>query len=832
MKLELWARAEDVFHAALERAPEERRSFLDEVCGDNFELRREVEALIAGDAQAGSFLEHPLLKDAAGTTKARASLVGRQLGPYRVMSLIGAGGMGQVYRAHDDKLDRDVAIKTLAPELASDPERLARFRREARTLAALNHPHIAAIYGLEEAPESDYLVLELVEGQTLRGPFPLATALDYAVQIADALQGAHEHGIIHRDLKPANLMVTAQGTVKVLDFGLAKTIWGAEAKPELAARAAPGASGTNTGQILGTPGYMSPEQALGKALDQRTDIWAFGCVLYELLAGRRAFECGSLTETITAVLDREPDWHALPRRTPARLRELLQRCLEKDADRRLNDIAEARATLQELNRATSRRSGQRAASAGSKERRGAVMRIRALAVLPMANLTGDSDQEYFADGMTEALITELSQIRALRVISRTSVMRYKGTTKSVPEIGRDLGVDGIIEGSVTRYDNRVRITAQLIHAQTDRHLWARTYERDLRDVLALQGEVARAITDEIQVEVTPQERASLARVRPVNVESHESYIRGRYHWGRVHPERSIEHFRRAIEIDPENALAHAGIADAQCMLFGAAMELIPPPEIAPKARASALRALELDESLAEPHVSLARVLFWHDRDPVGAERELRRAIQLNPSCAMAHFHCGMLLADLRRSNEALVELQRAVQLDPVSPWNLAITGFFVCQLDQDEAGKQLLRKSIELDADFFLPWSLSAVVQCDEGNCLEAVELARKGESLAPDLPIVRGWMGYALAKAGRRSEAIAVLDELEALSHQRYVAAGARFWPLAGLGDVDRALEWMETGFRERDSQLPHIAAMRAFAPLRADPRFQDLLRRLAIVK
>ena len=830
MNQELWRRAEELFHGALERSPEVRRAFLDEACAENADLRRQVEMLISKDQQAGSFLEQPALANVTATPAARGALVGRQYGPYRILSLLGAGGMGEVYRAHDSKLGRDVAIKTLPPEFARDPARLARFRREARTLASLNHPNIAAIYGLEESAEADCLVLELVEGETPHGPLPLATALDLACQVAEALDAAHQHGIVHRDLKPSNLKVTPHGTVKVLDFGLAKAIWGPEGKPDLAQPTAVTGAGTATGHVLGTPGYMSPEQARSAEVDQRTDIWAFGCLLYELLAGKRAFEGESVSATTAAVLEHEPDWRALPAKTPRKVRDLLRRCLQKDANCRLNNIADARATLQEARHGLPRRVPQRAAPAASHKRRPAAGRIHALAVLPLSNLARDPEQDYFVDGMTEALIAELAQIHALRVISRTSAMHYKGTTKTVPEIARELGVDGIVEGSVMRVGERVRITAQLIHATCDQHLWAHTYERELRDVLGLQSEVARAIADEIQVTLTPQERARLARARPVNVEAHEAYIRGRYDWGRVHLDRSIEHFERAIAIDPDYALAYAGIADAQCRLFGAALEIVPPTQVAPLARSAALKALELDESLAEPHVSLSRVLLWHDRDPVGAERELRRAIQLNPNCAMAHFICGLLFADLKRSNESMAALQRALQLDPVSSWNSTIAGFFMCELGQEEAGRQQLQKAIELDPNFFLPWSLLSVVDCYKGKFPEATAEADEGVRLSRGLPMARAYAGYALAMAGRQAEALAILDQLEELSHQRYVPAIARAWCYLGLGDYERVVEWLENGYQQRDSHLPHVGLMRAFGPVHPDPRFQDLLGRLGL--
>jgi TolB-like protein len=559
---------------------------------------------------------------------------------------------------------------------------------------------------------------------------------------------------------------------------------------------------------------MSPEQARGGDVDQRTDIWAFGCLLFELLAGQRAFESATESDVVAAVLDHEPDWQTLPPKTPARLRDLLRHCLQKDANRRPADMASVRATLQQV-----RSAGRRRAP-----------RIHALAVLPLVNLSRDPEQDYFVDGMTEALIAELAQVGALRVISRTSAMHYRDTTKTAPEIARELGVDGLVEGSVMRAGERVRITAQLIDAATDRHLWAHTYERDLCDVLHLQGEVARAIADEIQVTLTPQEQARLARTRPVNVEAHEAYVRGRYEWGRAQVDRSIEYFERAIAIDPEYALAYAGIADALCRKFGAAVELAPPTQVAPLARDAALRALALDESLSEPHVSLSRVLLWYDRDPGGAEREVRRAIQLSPNSAVAHFISGLLFADLGRDDEAEAALRRSLRLDPVSAWNSAIAGFFLCEIDQRETGRRQLRKAIELEPDFFLPWSLSSVIDCYEGKFQDALAAAEEGVRLSAGLPMARAYAGYALAMAGRRAEAHAALDQLEDLSRERYVPAVARAWCHVGLGNCERALDWLEIGYEQRDSHLPHLRLMHAFRPLLPEPRYQDLLRRLGL--
>ena len=354
MEQELWRKVEELFHAALERTPDARQTFLDGTCNGDIDLRRQVDLLLAKEKQAGSFLERPAIENMPVILTVAGSLLGQQFGPYQIVSLLGAGGMGEVYRAHDRKLGRDVAIKTLPHEFARDPERLSRLRREARTLASLNHPNIAAIYGLEESEEADCLVMELVEGEMLRGPLPVGTALDRACQVASALEAAHDKGIIHRDLKPANVKVTPQGTVKVLDFGLAKAIWWPEGNRDLSQSAAVKSVESVAGQIVGTPGYMSPEQARGRDVDKRTDIWAFGCLLYELLTGKRAFPGETLQDTIASVLEREPNWHALPAKTPTLVRELLRQCLQKDPARRLNNIADARRTIEKAQRGWNR----------------------------------------------------------------------------------------------------------------------------------------------------------------------------------------------------------------------------------------------------------------------------------------------------------------------------------------------------------------------------------------------------------------------------------------------------------------------------------------------
>ena len=421
---------------------------------------------------------------------------GTKLGHYEILSLLGKGGMGEVWRARDTKLGREVAIKTLPEEFAKDADRLARFEREAKLLASLNHPNIAAIYGLEEDGDRSYLVLEMVEGETLAerldrsGPFPVDEVLGIGRQVAQALESAHARGITHRDIKPANIKITPEGRIKVLDFGLAKNVLSGQeidlSQIETLTVA------TEAGQILGTPAYMSPERARGETFDGRTDVWAFGCVLYELLSGRQPFAGKTVPETFAAILEREPDWEVLPPSTPDRFQDLLRQCLVKDPERRLPSISEADGEIDRI------AAGQPAIRSEAR-----LASRPSIAVLPLANASGDPDQEYFSEGMIESLLTELAKIRALKVISRTSAARYRNSDKAIPQIARELGVGALIEGSAGRLGDRLRLSVQLIDARTEEIIWGDTYIRDLADVLIVQGEVTQAIAEQIHVQLSP-----------------------------------------------------------------------------------------------------------------------------------------------------------------------------------------------------------------------------------------------------------------------------------------------------------------------------------------
>src|SRR5579864_5306472 len=850
MNSERWRQIAELFHAALELAPETQQKFLESACGDDADLRLQVESLLAHREQAGSFLETPALPDPETLSNPRA-VVGRQLGPYRILSPLGAGGMGEVYRAHDSKLGRDVAVKMLPPEFAHDPERLARFRREARALATLNHPNIAAIYGLEESNQVDCLVLELVEGETLAecikrtGPLPIHTALDYARQIAEALEAAHGKGIIHRDLKPANVKVTPEGRVKVLDFGLAKALWGGEDAQDPSVLGTATVLATLAGHILGTPPYMSPEQACGRPVDKRTDIWAFGCLLYELLTGRRAFRGDTLPDTTAAILQHEPPWQVLPAKTPAKIRELLRRCFQKDVGLRMQDIAEARRVIEEVLAPARGVKGWQLIAAVALGLAGIATwlfrtsflpsqgpragQIQSIAVLPLANLSGDPAQDYFADGITEELITDLSQVGSLKVISRTSTIHYRGANKTLPQIARELHVDAVVEGSVLRLGQRVKITAQLIQAATDQHLWAESYQRDARDVLAMEEEVARDIAGKIKVKLTEQEKARLATVHPLDPEAHEAYLKGRFHFTKRTDKdlkMALEYFRQATDREPNFAAAYNGLAFTYFLM--SQYSSLPHSEARAKAETAVTKALDMDPSLAEAHSTLATIRDVFDRDWPSAEREYKRAIELSPNSSAAHEMYSGYLAEMGKTSEGIAEAKRAQELDPLSVRANSMVCWKFYFARQYDRAIETARKTLELDSDY-MPAHWCAGMSYDGlANFAEALRELHKSVSLAGNTES-QAWLAYVYASAGETDKALQILHRLMALSKQQYVSPYQIAEIYTGLGDKDRAFEWWDK-VRETGGDFIYLTAWPANDSLRSDRRYRQLVQSIGL--
>lgn len=742
-------------------------------------------------------------------------------GRYRILEKLGEGGMGVVYRARDERLDRDVALKVLSPASANDPEARERLLHEARTASRLNHPHICGVYDAGEMGEQIYVAMELVQGRSLKelaaAELPaLAETIRYAIQVATGLAHAHEHGVIHHDLKSANVIISADGRAKIVDFGFA-----VRRDDEVSENTQSQLSLDRPGAIAGTLPYMAPELLKGQPADERSDIWALGVVLYELTTGLQPFRGSTTFELSSVILCGVPE--AFPATVPPGLRAIVHRCLAKDSSERFQSAAAVAAALDSLDA-----EGMDAAKRPAKRGKGRGGRIRSLAVLPLHNLSTDPEQEYFADGMTEALITELARIRALKVISRTSTMQYKATKKRMDLIAEELGVDAVIEGSVIRAGDRVRITAQLVHAATDKHLWAESYDRELSEVLGLQSEVARTIAEQIRVKLTPHEREQLKRPRKVMAEVYESYLKGRFHFNKWTVEtvkKGIEYFQQALQLDPEYAPAYAGIADCYNSLQFLGL---PSAEVGPKALKAAIRAVALDPNLAAAHAALGAVKFFHDWDWAGAEAEMQRAIELDPGSADAHQGYAYLLTALGRHERAIAEIERAHELDPMAlatNVNLGWRHYFARDYDRAIAR---LREALELDSNFGNAFWCMGICTVQKKNFAEGILYLKRAVMLYSGNAQPKGSLGHAYGLAGKPAKAQRLVDELVALAKTEYVSAWAIAVIYIGMGEKDRAFEWLEKAFEDRNASLVWLKVNPEFDPVRGDARFGKLLVRL----
>jgi TolB-like protein len=798
-------------------------------------------------------------------------MIGRTLSHYEITGQLGAGGMGEVYLALDTKLERKVALKVLPPELAEDPARLGRLQREARALAALDHPGIVTIFSVEEADGIHFLTMAYVEGETLGAQIPptgmpVERVLELGTALADSLRAAHEMGIVHRDLKPGNVMVGADGRLRVLDFGLARL----EETVPLSSQMPTGTFEepmTRRGMVLGTVPYMSPEQAEGKRVDFRSDLFSLGVVLYEMATGSRPFAGDTAASLISSILRDTPSSVAEVRpELPENLDRIIQRCLAKAPDERYATAGMVRDELEVLHRdllsgtvtggtakrpararlgvlvvtvvavamavvvgttmwrAVSREGGERQQAAVEPE----AAQLRSVAVLPLRNLSGDPDQEYFVDGMTEALITDLSKIGALNVIARSSAMQYKGSGTPLSEIAAALGVDAIVEGSVIREGDTVGITAQLIEVATERVMWGEQYQRDLTSVFALQGELAKAIATEIRVALSPEEEALLSDTTEVDPAAYEAYLKGRFHWYRFTQEdmaAARRYFELALEKDPDYALAYVGLADS----------ISTPPHVgweAPSGQfeeATVLieRALELDTDLAEAHDLRARFAFVWEWDWVGAGSGFRRAIELNPNLPDAHVVYSQYLGILGRHDEALEEAARGAALDPLN--------FFFRQqhyerlswMGRNDEAIAGFRELIGSGGDlWFIRLSLWDVL-FSTGQLEMAYEEARRCYELRGQTEVLDSLeRGY---ESGGYSGAMsAAAESLEGISADTWVGAVDIAKLHAHAGQKDRALDWLEKSADVPETGLVYVMADPVFKGVRGDPRFEAIRARM----
>lgn len=745
-------------------------------------------------------------------------MIGTRLGAFEITAKLGEGGMGVVYRAKDLQLGREVALKILRVPFAEDPDRALRLEREARLLASLNHPNIAQVYGFETSGEKRALVMELVEGPTLaevlaQKLLPFEECLSISIQIVQALAEAHDKGIVHRDLKPQNIKLARGGRVKVLDFGIARR--------QAAAGSLIGDSTTVTcashfGAVLGTVGYMAPEQVRGETADTRADVFSFGCVLYEMATGERAFARSSAFETLNAILCNTPSVPSARRRElPSGFDRLVARCLEKEPAARFQSAHDLEFALNGF--------------ASGRMPAGIKTRSASVAVLPFINLSADPENEFFADGITEDVIAHLTKIRSLKVISRTSVMAFKKRDCGLREIGERLGASTLLEGSVRRAGNRVRIIAQLIDGATDEHIWAESYDRDLTDVFAIQTDVALNIANALRAELSHDERARVGRRPTHDLEAYDLYVRGRNSLNQFTEEgwrRSLIDFNAAIARDPNFALAWASIASAHAQMCIEGSLKRPPEEAIRLAKAAAARALELDDELAEVHGISGLIQFAFDFDWRGAERSFLKAIELSPGSAAVHEHYAWLCTSLERYDDALREVRRARDLDPLLiRSDVATTLLRAGRIEEalDEARRSARDEPGSSRCHSILGWAL--IFHDEKAAGIASLEQA---VAISPGATLFLSQLGQACALTGDVKRAQQILQQLRDQSTREFVSPYHFAYLHAGLGEVDTAVDYLERAFERRSGAIYGIKGSFLFKNLRTHPRFVSLLRRM----
>ena len=894
---------DEVFQAAVDLPPERRAAFVDAACGGDTELQAEVESLLEAHKEAGRFIEDSASDVAAILLEGhkRILLAGQQVGQYKIETLLGSGGMGEVYLA-TDKLGRKVAIKLLTPRHDKDKGHVARFLQEAQTVLTLNHPNIVTLYDIGQTDSTYYIASELIEGETLRhrldkGRMLIADVLEVVIQVSNALVAAHEKGIVHRDIKPENVMIRGDGYVKVLDFGIAKLT---KQYSSTTADDAPTRLRVETaeGVVMGTAPYMSPEQVRGLTVDARTDIWSFGVLLYETVTGQKPFWGDTTQDVLSAVLERQPPpMSRYARDVPETLEWLVSKALRKDRAARYQTATELLADLKELRRrlefeAEQERSiapdpntaspgaeirdpplsgtaqqtivptADTATSATGSSAEYLVTEIRkhkyvalvalavviaavvvglyvystrsggtvidSLAVLPLVNVGADPETEYLSDGITESVINDLSRLGTLRLTARSTVFRYKGKEIDPQRIGQELGVDAVLTGKLIQRGDSVALQADLVKVADGSQLWGQQYNRKLTDLVGLQNEIARDVSQKLRARLSGADERKLAKKYTANPEAYRLYLKGRYHFlktTRSEIQTGISYLQQAIMMDPSYALAYVGLADAYRSL--SVPGELPSAEIL-KGKAAAQKAVELDDSLAEAHAVLGFTIFWYDWDWNAAENQYKRALELDPDSSDTLIFYAHLLSNTGRHAEALPMARRANELDPLNLRNGALEGQFLIFAGRADEALVRLQKTSELDLNYWLPHLFAASAYTEKGMFTEAVSEARRARELYPTSSRAVAYLGYALAKAGRRAEAHTELEGLLKSSTERYIPPYNIAMIHNGLGARDQTLAWLERGFELRDPRMNQLKVEQKWNNLRSDPLFQDLMKRV----